>query len=25
MGVSGSRMLLLSEKDMLDKYRYRGP
>lgn len=24
MGVSGSRMLLLSEKDMLDKYRYRG-
>ena len=25
MGVSGSRMLLLSEKDILDRYRYRGP
>jgi hypothetical protein len=25
MGVSGSRMLLLSEKDILNKYRYRGP
>jgi len=25
MGVSGSRMLLLSEKDVLDRYRYRGP
>lgn len=25
MGVSGSRMLLLSEKDILDKYRYKGP
>lgn len=24
MGVSGSRMLLLSEKDILDKYRYKG-
>lgn len=24
MGVSGSRMLLLSEKDMLNKYRHRG-
>jgi hypothetical protein len=25
MGASASRMLLLSEKDMLDKYRYVGP
>lgn len=25
MGVSGSRLLLLSEKDILDKYRYVGP
>lgn len=25
MGVSGARMLLLSEKDILDKYRYKGP
>lgn len=25
MGVSGARMLLLSEKDMLDNYRYVGP
>lgn len=25
MGVSGSRMLLLSEKDMLARYRYVGP
>jgi len=22
MGVSGARMLLLSEKDILDRYRY---
>ena len=25
MGVSGARMLLLSEKDVLDRYRYVGP
>jgi hypothetical protein len=25
MGVSGARMLLMSEKDLLDKYRYVGP
>jgi len=25
MGVSGARMLLLSEKDILDRYRYVGP
>jgi hypothetical protein len=25
MGVSGARMLLMSEKDVLDKYRYVGP